>query len=62
MFVEGMCETYSKNPENKTLQKILDITQDIKDTLLPLVNIGDYWFAVNLGLLASKRDYLHVDQ
>ena len=29
---------------------------------MPIVNCDDYYFAVNLGILAGKRDFLHYDQ
>ena len=29
--------------------------------MLPIVNCDDYYFAVNLGILAGKRDFLHFD-
>jgi len=28
---------------------------------MPIVNCDDYHFAVNLGILAGKRDFLHYD-
>lgn len=33
----------------------------MKESLLPIVNCDDYYFAVNLGILAGKRDFLHFD-
>jgi len=43
------------------LSRVLDITQEVKESLLPIVNCDDYYFAVNLGILAGKRDFLHFD-
>jgi len=40
---------------------VLDITQEIKDSLIEIVYCDDYDFAVNLGILAAKRDFLHYD-
>ena len=40
----------------------MDITQEIKDSLLPIVNCNDINFSVALGILAGKRDFLHFDQ
>lgn len=40
---------------------MLDITQEVKESLMPIVNCEDYYFAVNLGILAGKRDFLHYD-
>ena len=42
--------------------QVLDITQEIKDSLLPIVNSNDFEFSVALGILAGKRDFLHFDQ
>lgn len=33
----------------------------MKESLIPIVNCDDYYFAVNLGILAGKRDFLHYD-
>ena len=43
------------------LSRVLDITQEIKDSFMTIVNCADYKFAVNLGILAGKRDFLHFD-
>lgn len=43
------------------LNKVLDITQEIKDSLPKFVNCQDYDFAVALGIIAGKRDYLNYD-
>lgn len=43
------------------LSRVLDITQEIKDSLLPIVSCSDYNFAVHLGILAGKRDFLNYD-
>ena len=43
------------------LSRVLDITQDIKDSLIKIVYCQDYNFAVNLGILAGKREFLHYD-
>ena len=29
--------------------------------MIPIVDSEDYFFAVNLGILAGKRDFLHYD-
>lgn len=44
-----------------SLNKVLDITQDIKDSLIQFVNFPHYDFAVSLGIIAGKRDYLNYD-
>jgi hypothetical protein len=43
------------------LFQVLDITQEIKDSLLSIVNSKDNEFSVALGILAGKRDFLHFD-
>ena len=43
------------------LSRVLDITQEVRESLIPIVNCDDYFFAVNLGILAGKRDFLHYD-
>ena len=43
------------------LSRVLDITQEVKQSLIPIVYCEDYDFAVNLGILAGKRDFLHYD-
>ena len=43
------------------LSRVLDITQEIKDTLIKIVYCQDSDFSVNLGILAGKRDFLHYD-
>ena len=43
------------------LNKVLDITQDIKDSLPKFVNCQDFDFAVALGIIAGKRDFLNYD-
>jgi len=43
------------------LSRVLDITQEVRDSLIPIVYCEDYTFALNLGILAGKRDFLHYD-
>jgi hypothetical protein len=43
------------------LSCVLDITQEIKESLIKIVYSNDFNFAVNLGVLAGKRDFLHYD-
>jgi CCR4-NOT transcription complex subunit 1 len=33
----------------------------VKESLIAIVYCDDYNFAVNLGVLAGKRDFLHYD-
>jgi CCR4-NOT transcription complex subunit 1 len=44
------------------LSRILDITQKLKESLIPIVSCFDHNFTVNLAILAVKRDFLHIDQ
>lgn len=44
------------------LSRILDITQKLKESLIPIVSCNDHNFSVNLAILAVKRDFLHIDQ
>jgi CCR4-NOT transcription complex subunit 1 len=41
---------------------VLDITQCIKNSLLRLTNSNDYHFSISLGMLAAKRDFLHLEK
>ena len=43
------------------LSRVLDITQEVKDSLMPIVDCEDYYFAVNLAILAGKRDFLNYE-
>lgn len=43
------------------LSRVLDITQEVKESLIPIVHCEDYYFAVNLAILAGKSDFLHYD-
>lgn len=62
LVIRSICEQYRKDPDNMNLSRVLDITQEIKDTLLPIVTCEDYKFAVHLGILAGKREFLNFDQ
>jgi CCR4-NOT transcription complex subunit 1 len=33
----------------------------VKESLLEIINCEDYPFAVKLGILSGKRDFLHYD-
>lgn len=64
-LISAICELYKR--ENKkentslNLSRVLDITQNISDSLIKLSNWNDYDFSVNLGILAGKREFLHFD-
>ena len=50
-------------PDLMNLSVIFDLSNNVlKDSLLPLVDSKYHNFSVHLGLLASKRDYLHIEK
>ena len=62
LMIRSICEL-SSGDEQATSQyfhKILELNQEIKDSLMRFVNCTDFDFAVSYGLLASKRDYLNL--
>lgn len=61
LFIRGICELCKHDQRLMNLSRVLDITQEVKDSLLAIVYSEDYSFAVNLGILAGKRDFLHYD-
>jgi hypothetical protein len=60
-MIRGICESCRHEQRIMNLSRVLDITQDIKDSLIKIVYCQDYEFAVNLGILAGKREFLHYD-
>ena len=55
--------SWENYPDLMNLSVIFDLANNVlKDSLLPLVNSRYHNFSVNLGLLASKRDYLHIEK
>lgn len=62
LVIKTICHMYRSNPDLMNLSRILDITQKLKESLIPIVSCKDYVFAVNLAILAVKRDFLHIDQ
>jgi len=61
LFIRGICESCKHDQRLMNLSRVLDITQEVKDSLIQIVYCEDYNFAVNLGILAGKRDFLHYD-
>ena len=61
LVISAIANMYNSSPDLMNLSRILDITQKLKESLLLLVNCSDYKFAVNLAILAVKRDFLHID-
>ena len=62
LVINAIANMYNSSPDLMNLSRILDITQKLKESLLLLVNCNDYKFAVNLAILAVKRDFLHIEQ
>jgi CCR4-NOT transcription complex subunit 1 len=62
LVIKTICNLYNSNPDLMNLSRILDITQKLKDSLIPIVSCNDHNFTVNLAILAVKRDFLHIDQ
>ena len=62
LMIRAICELCHPNQKVINLSRVLDITQEVvKDSMLKIVYNQDYEFAVNLGILAGKRDFLHYD-
>jgi len=61
-MTNAISDLFKKENSSLNLSRVLDITQEIKDSLLPIVNSNDFEFSVALGILAGKRDFLHFDQ
>jgi CCR4-NOT transcription complex subunit 1 len=62
LMISAISEVFRRENSSLNLSRVLDITQEIKDSLLPIVNCKDINFSVSLGILAGKRDFLHFDQ
>jgi len=62
LVISAVAEVFKKENSSLNLSRVLDICQEIKNSLLPIVNSCDYDFSVGLGILADKRDFLHFDQ
>ena len=62
LFIEYISLLHRKIPETVNLNKILDLTQKIKDSLIPMVSSNNDYFSIWLATLAIKRDFLHIDQ
>ena len=61
IVISAIANMYNSSPDLISLSRILDITQKLKESLLLLVDYSDYKFAVNLAILAVKRDFLHIE-
>lgn len=60
-MIRSICEICSPDHKTLNLSRVLDITQEIKDSLLKIVYCQDYDFAVKLCILAGKREFFHYD-
>lgn len=61
LMISAIYELYRKENSPLNLSRVLDITQEIKDSLIPIANCSEYAFSVSLGFLASKREFLHFE-
>jgi len=61
VMIQAFSELYRKDNSSLNLSRALDICQELKNSLLTVVNCKDYSFSVALGILAAKRDFLHLD-
>ena len=61
LMIRGIAECCRHDQRVLNLSRVLDITQEIKDSLIKIVYCSDFDFAVNLGILAGKREFLHYD-
>eukprot|EP01080_Neovahlkampfia_damariscottae_P005027 gene5027-8624_t len=57
LFVALLAETYLKNPQ--TITTILDIGQNLK-CIAAILETKQFKFAINLAILASKRDHINL--
>ena len=63
IIIFTLYNSWKKFPDLMNLSLIFDLSNSLlKDSLLSLVNSKYHDFSVHLGLLASKRDYLHSEQ
>lgn len=61
MVIRAVCELCRHEQKIMNFSRVLDITQEIKESLIKIVYCNDFNFAVSLGVLAGKRDFLHYD-
>eukprot|EP00828_Plagiopyla_frontata_P048618 TRINITY_DN9382_c0_g1_i1.p1 TRINITY_DN9382_c0_g1~~TRINITY_DN9382_c0_g1_i1.p1 ORF type:complete len:291 (-),score=29.14 TRINITY_DN9382_c0_g1_i1:50-922(-) len=62
MMINAICQMWKKDNSIINLSRVLDICQEIKDSLIIIANSSNYSFSVSLGILANRRDFLHFDQ
>lgn len=61
LMIEAIHELYRRENSALNLSRVLDITQEIRDSLISLANCDKMSFSVSLGILASKREFLHFE-
>lgn len=65
-MIRSICELCGNDDATPSsllnFNKILEINQEVKDSLIKFVCCNDYEFAVKYGIIASHRDYLNYDQ
>jgi hypothetical protein len=61
LMIRSICELCTPDHKVLNLSRVLDITQEIKDSLIKIVYCNDYDFAVKLCVLAGKREFFHYD-
>lgn len=62
IVINAMSELYKRNSKAMNLSRVLDISQSIKNSLLEIITTTkDYNFALQLGMLGAKRDFLHFE-
>lgn len=60
-LIETLAMLNFSMPDVVNTSKILDITQKVKDSLIPMVSSKYDNFSIGLAVLAVKRDFLHLD-
>lgn len=61
LMTAAISELYRKDA-SFGLARVLEVTQVIKDSLVPILSCKDYNFAVSLGVLAAKKEQLNLEQ
>ena len=63
VMINAMSELYNRNPKSMNLSRVLDISQHIRNNALYDITTKakDSDFALQLAMLASKRDFLHLE-
>ncbi len=62
LIIRTIYNIWISQPNSITLNKILETSQKLKDSLSYLVNSKYYDFSINLAFLASKKELLNLEQ